>query len=118
MWLKCSYSDAKTIAAVILRRCLFHFGFPCTIRFYYPSATFKALLRKWLTVVGSVLGLNDFLLPRHEGNGGNVEPPRQQRIHGAIVPIVAIVEGSIVGTHTSGNVDLTEEDKDEEADSE
>lgn len=118
MWLKCSYSDARTIAAVILRRCLFHFGFPCTVRFYYPSATFKALLRKWLIVVGSMLGLNDFLLPRHEGNGGNVEPARQQRVHSLVEPVVAILEGSIVGTCTSGNADVAEEDRDEEADSE
>lgn len=57
-------------------------------------------------------------MPIHEGNGENVEPPRQQRINGVVVPVIAIFEGSIVGTHTAGNVDVTEEDRDEEVDSE
>ncbi|PON42983.1 putative E3 ubiquitin ligase SUD [Parasponia andersonii] len=105
-------SEAKTVAAFSLRRCLFHFGVPCTIRFYYPSATFKVVLRMWLTVVCSLLGLSEFLLPRHGDNGGDVEPLRQRRIRN--VSVVAMIEGSVVGLHTPGNTDAAEDDRGEE----
>ncbi|KAL5556960.1 hypothetical protein UlMin_039196 [Ulmus minor] len=109
------YSEAKTVAAIILRRCIFHFGIPCTVRFYYPSATFKSLLQKWLHVIGSILGLSEFLLPRDEGNDGNVEPLRRMRVRN--LTVVAIIEGSIVGTHMQGNTDATEDNQKEKLDS-
>ncbi|XP_062101932.1 probable E3 ubiquitin ligase SUD1 isoform X3 [Humulus lupulus] len=104
-------SEAKSVAAFSLRRCLFHFGVPCTIRFYYPSATFKVLIQKWLTVTCSLLSLSDFLHPRHENNDGNVEPLRQQRAHN--VSTVALIEGPNAGLRTSGS-DATDDAKGEE----
>ncbi|XP_062101931.1 probable E3 ubiquitin ligase SUD1 isoform X2 [Humulus lupulus] len=105
------FSEAKSVAAFSLRRCLFHFGVPCTIRFYYPSATFKVLIQKWLTVTCSLLSLSDFLHPRHENNDGNVEPLRQQRAHN--VSTVALIEGPNAGLRTSGS-DATDDAKGEE----
>lgn len=117
MCTECSNSEAKTVAAFSLRRCLFHFGVPSTIRFYYPSATFKVLLHKWLIVVFSLLGLSDYLPPRNEDNVGN-ELLRQRRVRN--VSAVAINEGSIVGLHTPGNTDASEDqgvEEGQEADS-
>ncbi|KAM6591340.1 hypothetical protein CsatA_013945 [Cannabis sativa] len=106
-------SEAKSVAAFSLRRCLFHFGVPCTIRFYYPSATFKVLVQKWLNVTCSLLSLSDLLLPRHEDGDGNVEPLRQQRAHN--VSMVALIEGQSAGLRTSGpGSEVSDDNKGEE----
>lgn len=84
------------------------------IDFYFPSATFKALLHKWLIFVSSMLGLSDSLLRKHRVDGGNFEPVRQQRV---VNLFFAIVEGSIVSTYSPIRINDTEVDRDREEDS-
>ncbi|KAL5200719.1 hypothetical protein ABZP36_021922 [Zizania latifolia] len=49
---------------------LFQICIPFAIEHFKPRATIKTLLHHWYAAVGWALGLTDFLLPRHEENGG------------------------------------------------
>ncbi|KAG8094920.1 hypothetical protein GUJ93_ZPchr0012g22062 [Zizania palustris] len=64
---------------------LFQICIPFAIEHFKPRATIKALLHHWFAAVGWALGLTDFLLPKHEENGGQENwngRAGRDRVHG------------------------------------
>jgi len=107
---------------------LFQICIPYAIKHFKLRVTIKSILRYWFTVVGWVLGLTDFLLPRPEDNGGlengNGEPARQGRPHVQLVEQDRAAGGLAADDLNRdrmvlANTDLAEEsDSDEQTDSE
>lgn len=65
---------------------LFHVCVPFTIEHVRPRATLKATLHAWLTSIGRMLGLADFLLPGLEDRNHDVDRGRQLMGRGAPPP--------------------------------
>ncbi|KAH7866347.1 hypothetical protein Vadar_019186 [Vaccinium darrowii] len=107
---------------------LFQICIPYAIKHFKLRVTIKSILRYWFTVVGWVLGLTDFLLPRPEDNGGlengNGEPARQGRPHVQLVEQDRAAGGLAADDLNRdrmvlANTNLAEEyDSDEQTDSE
>ncbi|OVA11245.1 zinc finger protein [Macleaya cordata] len=112
-------------AMLLLQICL-----PFAFEHFKLRATIKALLCRWFTAVGWVLGLTDFLLPRTDiGGQENMNEERRQDRQLDVqrggdwqqdqAPIALIVAGDPNrNIRTSGNFDVVEEYDDHETDSE
>ncbi|KAA8545852.1 hypothetical protein F0562_020697 [Nyssa sinensis] len=104
---------------------LFQICIPFAIEHFKLRTTIKSLLRYWFTVVGWVLGLTEFLLPRPEDNvgqeNGNAEPARQGRQNvqlGRQDQALVARDDLNRGRQASGSTYLTEEyDGNEQSDS-
>ncbi|KAL8129206.1 hypothetical protein V2J09_018361, partial [Rumex salicifolius] len=110
---------------------LFQICIPFAVEHFKLKTTIKALLHYWFTAAGWVLGLTEFLLPRHDdiGNqdGVNGDAGRQGWLHGpqlagglqqdqARLALNAANERD-VGSHSSQDADVAEEyDGDEQSD--
>lgn len=87
---------------------LFHICIPFAIEHFRPKATIKTILFHWFSVMGWVLGLSDFLLPR-EGVGDNhARGAVALEVHQGHAPLVYQEQAAAV-VETNGLPDNLEE---------
>uniref|UniRef100_A0A0E0Q0M4 RING-type E3 ubiquitin transferase n=1 Tax=Oryza rufipogon TaxID=4529 RepID=A0A0E0Q0M4_ORYRU len=110
---------------------LFQICIPFAIEHFKPRATIKALLHHWFAAVGWALGLTDFLLPRHEENGGQENwngRAGRDRVHGGREMVAPQLEQRMIqhvadnlngrGNANDSNEVAEESDVDDQGDSE
>ncbi|XP_076895484.1 putative E3 ubiquitin ligase SUD1 [Bidens hawaiensis] len=99
---------------------LFQIFIPFAVEHFKLRATIKSLLHYWFTAVGWALGLTDYLLPRPEDNGEQIngnDPARQDMIHGQLVDQLAVQHRAVVGylpPEELNRASFAEEDNDDE----